>query len=106
MARPIRIEFPGAIYHVTSRGDRRETIFEDNQDRRAFLTVVGQAMDRFDAVVLAYCLMDNHYHIAHPPGEPVANDAASQWRVYPSLQSAASQGWAFVSGAVQRYPGR
>ena len=63
MARPLRIEFPGAIYHVTSRGDRRETIFEDDQDRRAFLTVVGQAMDRFDAVVLAYCLMDNHYHV-------------------------------------------
>ena len=62
MARPLRIEFPGAIYHVTSRGDRRETIFEDDEDRRAFLAVVGQAMDRFDAVVLAYCLMDNHYH--------------------------------------------
>ena len=62
MVRPLRIEFPGAIYHVTSRGDRRETIFEDDQDRHAFLTVVGQAMDRFDAVVLAYCLMDNHYH--------------------------------------------
>lgn len=63
MARPLRIEFPGAIYHVTSRGDRRETIFDDDQDRHAFLSVVGQAMDRFDAVVLAYCLMDNHYHL-------------------------------------------
>ncbi len=66
MARPLRIEFPGAIYHVTSRGDRRETIFEDDEDRRSFLTMVGQAMDRFDAAVLAYCLMDNHYHlVAH-----------------------------------------
>ena len=63
MARPLRIEFPGAIYHVTTRGDRRETIFEDDHDRHAFLTVVGQAMERFDAVVLAYCLMDNHYHL-------------------------------------------
>lgn len=63
MARPLRIEFPGAIYHITSRGDRREPIFEDDEDRHGFLTVVGQAMERFDANVLAYCLMDNHYHL-------------------------------------------
>ena len=63
MARPLRIEFPGAVYHVTSRGDRREANFEDDQDRDAFLTVVAQATERFDAVILAYCLMDNHYHL-------------------------------------------
>jgi putative transposase len=62
MARPLRIEFPGAIYHVTSRGDRREPIFADNDDRQTLLAVVAQAMARFDAQVLAYCLMDNHYH--------------------------------------------
>ena len=62
MARPLRIEFSGAIYHVTSRGDRREAIFEDDVDRRSFLEVVAQALQRFDAVALAYCLMDNHYH--------------------------------------------
>ena len=62
MSRPLRIEFPGAIYHVTSRGDRREPIFVDDDDRRALLAVVGQAMVRFDAEVLAYCLMGNHYH--------------------------------------------
>jgi putative transposase len=63
MARPLRIEFPGAIYHVTSRGDRREAIFDDDVDRNVFLTTLGQALTRFDAVVLAYCLMDNHYHL-------------------------------------------
>ena len=62
MARPLRIEFPGAVYHVTSRGDRREPIFEDGADREALLGVVAQAVERFDASVLAYCLMDNHYH--------------------------------------------
>ena len=62
MARPLRIEFPGAIYHVTSRGDRREPIFEDDEDRLNFLAVIEQAMQRFDAVALAYCLRDNHYH--------------------------------------------
>jgi putative transposase len=63
MSRPLRIEFPGAVYHVTSRGDRREPIYRDDIDRMAHLDVIAQAMDRFDAQVLAYCLMGNHYHL-------------------------------------------
>lgn len=62
MSRPLRIEFPGAVYHVTARGDRREDIFADDADRRLLLGVVAQGMERFDAQVLAYCLMSNHYH--------------------------------------------
>jgi putative transposase len=63
MSRPLRIEFPGAVYHVTSRGDRRETIYRDDEDRDTQLTVIAQAMARFDAQVLAYCLMGNHFHL-------------------------------------------
>ncbi len=63
MSRPLRIEFPGAVYHVTSRGDRREPIYRDDEDRHAQLAVLAQAMERFDAQVLAYCLMGNHYHL-------------------------------------------
>jgi putative transposase len=63
MSRPLRIEFPGAVYHVTSRGDRREPIYRDEVDRQMQLDVLAQAMDRFDAQVLAYCLMGNHYHL-------------------------------------------
>ena len=63
MARPLRIEFPGAIYHVTSRGDRRDAIFDDDTDRQTFLLVLARAVQRFDAQVLAYCLMGNHYHL-------------------------------------------
>jgi putative transposase len=62
MARALRIEFPGAVYHVTSRGDRREAIFVDDDDRRRLLAIIKQTMDRFDATVMAYCLMSNHYH--------------------------------------------
>jgi len=62
MARPLRIEFPGAVYHVTSRGDRREPIFEDDKDRAVLLNIVGQMLARFDSIALAYCLMGNHYH--------------------------------------------
>jgi hypothetical protein len=63
MARPLRIEFPGATFHVTSRGDRREPIYRDDADRLAQLQVIGAAMDRFEAKALAYCLMGNHYHL-------------------------------------------
>lgn len=63
MVRPLRIEYPGAVYHVTSRGDRREPIAKDDMDRTAFLSIAGQALVRFDAHVWAYCLMGNHYHL-------------------------------------------
>jgi REP element-mobilizing transposase RayT len=62
MSRPLRIEFPGAVYHVTARGDRREPIFLDDEDRQLLLDLLAQALERFDARALAYCLMGNHYH--------------------------------------------
>ncbi len=57
MSRPLRIEFPGAVFHVTSRGDRREPIYRDDADRVIQLAVLDEATSRFDAAVLAYCLM-------------------------------------------------
>ncbi|MES1949175.1 hypothetical protein C84B14_17598 [Salinisphaera sp. C84B14] len=63
MARPIRIEFAGALYHVTSRGDRREAIYEDDTDRARFLEILGQVVQDFNWVCHAYCLMTNHYHL-------------------------------------------
>ena len=63
MSRPLRIEFPGAVYHVTTRGNRREPIFENDSDRATLMRILGDAMLRFDARLLAYCLMGNHYHL-------------------------------------------
>jgi REP element-mobilizing transposase RayT len=63
MARPLRIEYAGALYHVTSRGDRREDIYLDEQDREMWLEVLGQVCSRFNWVVHAYCQMTNHYHL-------------------------------------------
>ena len=63
MARPLRIEYPGALYHVTSRGDRQEAIFDDDQDRTAFLNVLSEVVSRFRWRCHAYCLMGNHYHL-------------------------------------------
>lgn len=63
MARPLRIEFPGALYHVTTRGDGREAIFLDDLDRRHFLSVFSDVIHRFNWRCHAYCLMGNHYHL-------------------------------------------
>ncbi len=63
MARPLRVEFDGAIYHVTSRGNAREDIFDDDGDRKMFLEVLGKVVNRFNWLCHAYCLMDNHYHL-------------------------------------------
>ncbi len=63
MSRPLRIEFAGAIYHITSRGNRRAAIFVDVEDRRCQLELLAQAMARHDAEVHAYCQMGNHYHL-------------------------------------------
>jgi len=63
MARPIRIEYAGALYHVTSRGDRREDIYLNDDDRTDWLDVLGQTCKRFNWVIHAYCQMSNHYHL-------------------------------------------
>jgi len=63
MARPLRIQFSGAIYHVTTRGNARNHIFRDDSDRFRFLDSLGNAVQRFRWLCHAYCLMDNHYHL-------------------------------------------
>ena len=63
MARPLRLELAGGLYHVTSRGDRREDIYEDDEDREKWLEILGHTCKRFNWRCHAYCLMDNHYHI-------------------------------------------
>jgi len=63
MVRSLRIEYSGALYHVTSRGDRRELIYEDNEDREVFLKVLEQVIEGWNWICHAYCLMSNHYHL-------------------------------------------
>jgi REP element-mobilizing transposase RayT len=63
MARPLRLEFAGALYHITSRGDRREAIYEGNMDREAFLSILDKVCETYNWACHAYCLMDNHYHL-------------------------------------------
>jgi putative transposase len=63
MTRPLRLEFPGALYHVTSRGDHREEIYRDDQDRTAWLVILGLVCKRFNFIVHSYCEMTNHFHL-------------------------------------------
>ncbi|HEX8410102.1 MAG TPA: transposase, partial [Thermoanaerobaculia bacterium] len=70
MARPLRIEFAGALYHVTSRGNERRAIFRSDRDRWMFLTLVEQAAKRFGWSVTAYVLMTNHFHLVIQTPDP------------------------------------
>ena len=63
MSRPLRVEFPGALYHVTSRGHERGAIFRDPVDRREFLSVLASVLADQGWLLHSYCLMGNHYHL-------------------------------------------
>src|SRR6266436_9180738 len=63
VARKLRIQYPGAVYHVMNRGDRREAIFEDDQDYQLFLQTLAEACQKALWQVHAYCLMHNHFHL-------------------------------------------
>lgn len=63
MARPLRIQFEGAVYHITSRGNARQDIFLDDQDRTAFLEVLAESVLRYGWICHGYCLMSNHFHL-------------------------------------------
>ena len=70
MTRPLRIEFPGAIYHVTSRGNARRKIFLDDEDKRCFLSTLAWVVERFGWICHTYCLMDNHFHLMLETPQP------------------------------------
>ena len=63
MARPLRLSFEHAVYHITARGNRREPIFYDDKDRKIFLDKINDTLLKYSFICFAYCLMDNHYHL-------------------------------------------
>ena len=63
MGRPIRIEYPSALYHITSRGNERKNIFLEDKDRLRFLQIIEDYHDRYGILIHSYVLMDNHYHL-------------------------------------------
>jgi putative transposase len=63
MARPLRLEFDGAFYHITSRGNSRHNIYFERADYQQFLDILGKVCQRHNWRIHAYCLMTNHYHL-------------------------------------------
>lgn len=70
MSRPLRVEYPGAVYHITSRGNERKNIFRNDGDRNLFLNVLRQINSRFHWLCHGYALMGNHYHLLIETPEP------------------------------------
>ncbi len=70
MARPLRIEFAGALYHLTARGNAQQDIYLNDDDRNDFLELIARACDRYHWQCHAYCLMSNHYHLLIETNQP------------------------------------
>lgn len=83
MARPLRVELAGAVYHVTARGNERKAVFRDDRDRGMFLDRLGECRERFKLSILAYCLMNNHIHLAVQRGPlPLSRAMLALYSVY------------------------
>ena len=104
MARKLRIQYPGAVYHVMNRGDRREAIFLDDRDRRRFLETLAEACAKTTWQVHAYCLMPNHVHlVVDASAQSGGRDEMVFRHVHGAVQSAAQT----LRTSVQRpLPGR
>jgi len=78
MARPLRVEYPGAYYHVINRGNYQEKILKNDRDREKFLQYLEKASERFSITFHTYCLMSNHFHLLVETPEPNLS-VAMQW---------------------------
>jgi putative transposase len=78
MARPLRIEYPGAVYHITSRGNAQNDIFLGDEDRANFLEILSTTIDRCKWLCHAFCLMDNHYHLLIETIDPTLSKGMRQ----------------------------
>lgn len=63
MGKKKRIWYPGAVYHIMNRGNRRSAIFKDNEDYQVYLTILEETMEKYEYILYAYCLMTNHIHM-------------------------------------------
>jgi|SRR5215469_9666091 len=103
MAGPLRFEYEGAHYHVTSRGNEQKAIFRDDTDRQKFVDLVGRAVEQFEIRVHAYVLMDNHYHllIETPQSRIKPGSEIFERSLHPGIQPPAQTGRSLISGKVQ-----
>ena len=107
MARKLRVEYPGAIYHLMNRGDRRESIFKDDEDRQRFLGTLGEACVKTGWQVHAYCLMSNHFHLVietrNAAGQSGHRNEMAFGCLHLPVQPAAQAVWPFVQRSLQEF---
>src|SRR5437868_2761059 len=103
MPRKLRVEYTGAMYHVMSRGDRREAIFLDDVDRQDFIKTLAEACQKTGWQVHAYCLMPNHYHLAleTPEAKSRRGDGLAAKHLHDSSQSSPQTLRPCIFGSLQ-----
>jgi len=103
MARPLRIQYPGAVYHVMARGNHGQGIFQDDRDRQCFLETLGEACEKTGWRIHACVLMDNHYHllVETPEGNLAEGMKWVQGAYTQRYNRRHKLVWSFVSGALQ-----
>jgi putative transposase len=95
MARPLRLEFKGAVYHLTSRGNARQKIFFSDADRELFIETLTHVISRYGWICHAYCLMANHYHLLVETPKGNLSIAMRQLNgMYTRASIAGTNGWA------------
>ena len=87
MVRPVRLEFSGALYHVTARGNARQDIYVDDKDRRYFLNILSYCTKTYHWQCHAYCLMSNHYHLLIETGDATRGQAIQLRSVFHGRRS-------------------
>ena len=104
MARPWRIQYEDAVYHVSGRGNNRQEIFREDSDREDFLELLGQCCGRFNLEVFAFCLMTNHYHLflrtPEARGQPGSGHALAERNLLDPFSASPSALRAFVPGPL------
>jgi putative transposase len=105
MARPLRLQFAGAVYHVTNRRNAYKKIFSNDIDRELFLKTLAHVVSRYRWICHAYCLMANHYHLlVETPKANLSIGMRQLNGIYPEFQSPTRTGKPFISRAVQSNP--
>jgi REP element-mobilizing transposase RayT len=104
MSRPLRIEFPGGLYHITSRGNEQKSIFLNPRDRLVFLDLLDDVVRKYHVICHAYCLMDNHYHLLIETPEANVSKSMRQLNggIHTAVQSVSQQARPSVSGQIHR----
>jgi len=100
MARPLRVQYPGALYHVTCRGNERKDIYQDDADRKLFLQILSQSLPIYTIKLYSYVLMSNHFHLLlETPRGTSPNSCATSISPTPGISTVATDGVAISTRA-------